>query len=102
MCGYEGDEKVNFKDLPWDFLLEGRQILVLTSSHESMRADLGLSSLQERALLLDRDGVINVNYGYVHNPENFEFIDGFKKLHCTPFDTQQKFTFCVFRKNTSR
>ena len=34
--------------------------------------------------------------------ENFEFIEGFKKLHCTPFDTQQSFTFCVFRKISSR
>ena len=34
--------------------------------------------------------------------ENFEFIEGFKKLHCTPFDTQQSFTFCVFRKVSSR
>lgn len=30
----------------------------------------------ERALFLDRDGVINVNYGYVHNSANFEFIEG--------------------------
>lgn len=29
-----------------------------------------------RALFLDRDGVINVNHGYVHKPENFDFIDG--------------------------
>ena len=34
--------------------------------------------------------------------ENFEFIEGFKKLHSTPFDTQQSFTFCVFRKVTNR
>ena len=34
--------------------------------------------------------------------ENFEFIEGFKKLHCTPFETQQSFTFCVFRKISSR
>jgi len=34
--------------------------------------------------------------------ENFEFIEGFKKLHRTPFDTQQSFTFCVFKKVTSR
>ena len=34
--------------------------------------------------------------------ENFEFIEGFKKLHRTPFDTEQSFTFCVFRKITSR
>lgn len=30
--------------------------------------------------------------------ENFELVQGFKKLHNTPFDTQQSFTFCVFRK----
>ena len=40
-----------------------------------MHADLELS-LQQRAVLLDRDGVININHGYVHEPENFEFIDG--------------------------
>ena len=34
--------------------------------------------------------------------ENFEFIEGFKKLHRTPFDNEQSFTFCVFRKITSR
>ena len=34
--------------------------------------------------------------------ENFEFIEGFKKLHNTPFDTQQSFTFCVFRKVINR
>lgn len=34
--------------------------------------------------------------------ENFEFIEGFKKLHTTPFDTQQSFTFCVFRKVINR
>lgn len=32
--------------------------------------------MQTRALFLDRDGVINVNHGYVHRPEKFEFIDG--------------------------
>lgn len=32
--------------------------------------------MQQRALFLDRDGVININHGYVHHPENFEFIDG--------------------------
>ncbi len=29
-----------------------------------------------RALLLDRDGVINVDHGYVGRPENFEVIPG--------------------------
>lgn len=29
-----------------------------------------------KALFLDRDGVINVDAGYVHAPEDFVFIDG--------------------------
>lgn len=33
-----------------------------------------------RALFLDRDGVINVDYGYVHRPENFEFVEGIFSL----------------------
>jgi len=32
--------------------------------------------MQRGALFLDRDGVINVNHGYVHKRENFHFIDG--------------------------
>ena len=32
--------------------------------------------------------------------ENFEYVEGFKKSHRTPFDTLQNFTFCVFRKNS--
>lgn len=28
------------------------------------------------ALFLDRDGVINVDRGYVHRPQDFEFVDG--------------------------
>jgi D-glycero-D-manno-heptose 1,7-bisphosphate phosphatase len=28
------------------------------------------------ALFLDRDGVINVDHGYVHTQENFQFIEG--------------------------
>lgn len=32
------------------------------------------------ALFLDRDGVINVDHGYVHSPENFEFVDGIFEL----------------------
>jgi D-glycero-D-manno-heptose 1,7-bisphosphate phosphatase len=30
----------------------------------------------KRALFLDRDGVINVNHGYVHTADNFHFVDG--------------------------
>lgn len=36
------------------------------------RSDIKGSS----AVFLDRDGVINVDKGYVYKPENFEFIDG--------------------------
>ncbi len=36
--------------------------------------------MQSRALLLDRDGVININHGYVHQPTNFDFIDGIFEL----------------------
>lgn len=32
------------------------------------------------ALFLDRDGVINVDHGYVHKPEDVEFIDGIFEL----------------------
>ena len=32
--------------------------------------------MKKPALFLDRDGVINVNYGYVHQKQNFVFIDG--------------------------
>lgn len=33
-----------------------------------------------RALFLDRDGVINVNHGYVHRREDFEFLPGIFEL----------------------
>ena len=32
------------------------------------------------ALFLDRDGVINVNHGYVYQRKNFDFIDGIFEL----------------------
>ena len=32
--------------------------------------------------------------------ENFELVDSFKMIHKTPFDTEQSFSFCVFRKFT--
>ncbi|OQY30004.1 MAG: D-glycero-beta-D-manno-heptose-1,7-bisphosphate 7-phosphatase [Candidatus Cloacimonetes bacterium 4572_55] len=31
---------------------------------------------EKKALILDRDGVININKGYVHRVEEFEFIPG--------------------------
>lgn len=44
--------------------------------HETTHANQGSSPVQQRAVLLDRDGVINLDHGYVHHPDNFEFIDG--------------------------
>jgi D-glycero-D-manno-heptose 1,7-bisphosphate phosphatase len=32
--------------------------------------------MRDSALFLDRDGVINVDRGYVHRPEQFEFVPG--------------------------
>jgi len=29
-----------------------------------------------KALFLDRDGVINIDHGYVHHPDQFEFMEG--------------------------
>jgi D-glycero-D-manno-heptose 1,7-bisphosphate phosphatase len=39
-----------------------------------------IAEVQPCALFLDRDGVINVNHGYVHTVEKFEFIDGIFNL----------------------
>ena len=36
--------------------------------------------MQPKALFLDRDGTINVDYGYVYQPEKFELIDGIVDL----------------------
>ncbi|WP_310733492.1 D-glycero-beta-D-manno-heptose 1,7-bisphosphate 7-phosphatase [Colwellia sp. BRX10-3] len=32
--------------------------------------------MMNKALFLDRDGIINVDHGYVHKIEDFEFVDG--------------------------
>jgi D-glycero-D-manno-heptose 1,7-bisphosphate phosphatase len=36
--------------------------------------------MNESALFLDRDGVINVDHGYVHRPEQFELVPGIFRL----------------------
>jgi len=33
-----------------------------------------------KALFLDRDGIINIDHGYVYQPENFEFVEGIFEL----------------------
>jgi D-glycero-D-manno-heptose 1,7-bisphosphate phosphatase len=39
--------------------------------------------MKRPALFLDRDGVINVDHGYVHMPEEFEFVDGIFEVVAT-------------------
>ena len=36
--------------------------------------------MDRSALFLDRDGVINVDHGYVHRPDQFEFVSGIFEL----------------------
>jgi D-glycero-D-manno-heptose 1,7-bisphosphate phosphatase len=33
-------------------------------------------AIKRRALFIDRDGVINIDHGYVHQREQFEFVEG--------------------------
>lgn len=47
---------------------------------KSIHAEMNSSPANQRALLLDRDGVINIDHGYVHHPNNFEFIEGIFNL----------------------
>ena len=39
-----------------------------------------MSLKKNKALFLDRDGVINIDYGHVHKIEDFDFIDGIFEL----------------------
>lgn len=41
---------------------------------------------KHQALFLDRDGVINIDHGYVHTEDNFEFVDGIFELCKTATD----------------
>lgn len=36
--------------------------------------------MKRKALFLDRDGVINIDYGYVHSPDKTVFVDGIFEL----------------------
>ena len=36
--------------------------------------------MHRSALFLDRDGVINVDHGYIHRPDQFEFVSGIFEL----------------------
>lgn len=46
-----------------------------------------------KALFLDRDGVINVNYGYVHKIEDFDFIEGIFDL--TRAAVSKNYIICI-------
>lgn len=51
-------------------------MVVLTSSYKQNFPRQDSSSGKYRALFLDRDGVINIDSGYVYHVNNFKFIDG--------------------------
>jgi len=53
----------------WDSSGESR-------NNASARRVSTLNVMHNSALFLDRDGVINVDHGYVHRPDQFEFVDG--------------------------
>lgn len=46
--------------------------------------------MSTKALFLDRDGVINVDYGYVHHKSNFEFLEGIFDLTRLALDKYYK------------
>jgi D-glycero-D-manno-heptose 1,7-bisphosphate phosphatase len=43
-------------------------------------SETDIPMLHKKALFLDRDGVININHGYVYQIDKFEFIDGIFEL----------------------
>lgn len=49
--------------------------------------------MKRKGLFLDRDGVINVNHGYVHKIEEFQFIDGIFDLTRLAFS--KGYVICV-------
>ena len=36
--------------------------------------------MQNKALFLDRDGVINIDFGYVYRISDFKFCEGINKI----------------------
>lgn len=46
----------------------------------SAEAQLAATPAPRKALFLDRDGVINVNHGYVHTPANTDWVPGIFEL----------------------
>ena len=85
----EGVEK--YISLCNEYIGEGGKLIIGTFSEDGPLKCSGLE--------IKRYSIENLKQLF---KENFEFIEGFKKLHTTPFDTQQSFTFCVFRKVINR
>jgi D-glycero-D-manno-heptose 1,7-bisphosphate phosphatase len=56
--------------------------IAIRAPHVDPQADalLAAASTPRRALLLDRDGVINMNHGYVHTPQRTEWVPGIFEL----------------------
>ena len=74
-----------------EYIIEGGKLIIGTFAEDGPLKCSGLE--------IKRYSIENLRKLFA---ENFEFIEGVKKLHRTPFDTEQSFTFCVFKKVTSR
>lgn len=57
-------------------------VVVIRPPYLDPQADalLAAATMPRKALLLDRDGVINLNHGYVHTPERTEWVPGIFEL----------------------
>ncbi|MBF7072709.1 HAD family hydrolase [Glaciecola sp. MH2013] len=54
---------------------------IVNSSHDATFAGQdATTSVATQLLLLDRDGVININHGYVHKSADFDLVDGIVDL----------------------
>ena len=49
--------------------------------------------MKKKGLFLDRDGVINVNHGYVHKIDDFQFIDGIFDL--ARMASEKNYVICI-------
>ena len=57
---------------------------------------LAVASAPRKALFLDRDGVININHGYVHTPANTDWVPGIFELVA---DAQARGHACIVVTN---
>jgi len=58
-------------------VMRSLQVNTVIAMFNRVMHDLGLQpTTRHKALFLDRDGVINIDHGYVSKPEQFEFVQG--------------------------